>query len=314
MDDLLSLHSRQALQAYLRWLQAERNLSPYTLRNYQNDLRSFFGYVEEQEGRDIRTVDRHLLRRYLAALRAGGTVAGSIVRKVSTIRCFYRFLAREGHLERDPLAGVDKIKKERRLPSVLTSKQLLGIIGAVDGDSPKDLRDRAILELLYAAGLRLSELVALDIGDLDLRQREVRVVGKGKKERLALFGRSAESALDRYLREGRPALVQRPAEGRALFLNRQGGRLSARAVQIMLRRCALKAGLDERVFPHLLRHTFATHMLDGGADLRVVQELLGHASVASTQIYTHVSETEKRKRYLEAFYSQWRSRRRGQDK
>jgi len=298
----------ELLQAYLRFLQAERNLSPYTLRNYENDLRSFFRYAEDA-GRDIRAVDRYLLRGYLATLREQKMALGSIVRKVSSIRSFYRFLVRQGHIEQDPLAGVHTPKKGRRLPSFLSVGQVLAILGAVEGDSPKALRDRAILELLYASGVRLSELVALDTSDLDIGEQEVRVVGKGNKERIALMGRAAAAALRRYLREGRPALVRRPHE-RALFLNKQGGRLSARAVQMMVRRCALKAGLDERVFPHLLRHTFATHMLDGGADLRVVQELLGHASVASTQIYTHVSEAEKRRVYDAAFYNVWRSRQR----
>jgi len=308
MGKLLEAYAEKLLQAYLRFLQAERNLSPYTLRNYESDLRSFFRYAQDA-GREICDVDRYLLRGYLAGLREKKISPGSIVRKVSSIRSFYRFLVRQGYIEHDPLAGVHSPKKGRRLPGVLSPRQVLAILGAVEGDSPKALRDRAILELLYAAGVRLSELVALDTSDIDIGEQEVRVVGKGNKERIALMGRAAADALQRYLREGRPTLVQRSHE-RALFLNKQGDRLSARAVQIMVRRCALKAGLDERVFPHLLRHTFATHMLDGGADLRVVQELLGHASVGSTQIYTHVSEAEKRRVYDDAFYNVWRSRRR----
>jgi len=296
------------LQAYLHFLRAERNLSPYTLRNYQSDLLSFFRYAEDAD-RDICDVDRYLLRGYLARLREQKMAVGSIVRRVSSIRSFYRFLVRQGHIEYDPLAGVHSPKKGRRLPSFLSPRQVLAILGAVESDSPKALRDRAILELLYAAGIRLSELVALDTSDVDIGEREVRVLGKGSKERIALMGRAAADALQRYLVDGRPALVRRPRE-RALFLNKQGGRLSARAVQLMVRRCALKAGLDERVFPHLLRHTFATHMLEGGADLRVVQELLGHASVGSTQIYTHVSDAEKRRVYDAAFFNVWRSRRR----
>jgi integrase/recombinase XerC len=308
MEKPLEANAEKLLGRYLHFLEAERNLSPYTLRNYESDLRSFFRYAQDAE-RDIPDVDRYLLRGYLATLREQKMAPGSIVRKVSSIRSFYRFLASRGHIEHDPLAGVLSPKKGRRLPGVLSSRQVLAILGSVEGDSPKALRDRAILELLYAAGVRLSELVALDTSDANIDEREVRVIGKGNKERIALMGRAAADALQRYLREGRPALVKRPQE-RALFLNKEGGRLSARAVEIMVRRCALKAGLDERVFPHLLRHTFATHMLDGGADLRVVQELLGHASVGSTQIYTHVSEAEKRRVYDAAFYNVWRSRRR----
>jgi integrase/recombinase XerC len=308
MEKPLEADGEKLLQSYLRFLEAERNLSPYTLRNYESDLRSFFRYAEDA-GRDIPDVDRYLLRGYLASLREQEMASGSIVRRVSSIRSFYRFLVREGHIEHDPLAGVHSPKKGRRLPRFLSPKQVLAILAAVEGDSPKALRDRAILELLYAAGVRLSELVALDTSDANIDEREVRVIGKGNKERIALMGRAAADSLQRYLREGRPDLVKRSQE-KALFLNKEGGRLSARAVQIMVRRCALKAGLDERVFPHLLRHTFATHMLDGGADLRVVQELLGHASVGSTQIYTHVSEAEKRRVYNDAFYKVWRSRRR----
>jgi len=300
------------LAAYIRSLQAERNLSSYTLRNYGSDLRAFFHYLEEREGRAITAVDRLVLRRYLAELRAEGMAAASIVRKVSTIRSFYRFLTRQGRVEQDPLVGVRGPKKGRRLPSFLTRGQVLSILTAVQGDEPKELRDKAIVELFYAAGLRLSELVGLDTGDVSIGERQVRVLGKGHKERIALMGRAAAAALERYLKQGRPALVRRPQE-RALFLNKQGGRLSARAVQLLLRRCALKAGLDERVFPHLLRHTFATHMLDGGADLRVVQELLGHARATSTQIYTHVSDQEMRRRYLEAAENVRRLRRKGRE-
>ena len=301
------------LANYIRWLQAERNLSAYTLRNYETDLRAFFRYLEEQDGSAITAVDRLVLRRYLAELRAQGMAAASIVRKVSAIRSFYRFLAREGRVAQDPLIGVRGPKKEKRLPSFLAPRQVLSILAAVQGDGPKGLRDRAIVELFYAAGLRLSELVGLDTRDVDIDERQVRVLGKGNKERIALMGRAAGAALQRYLDEGRPALIRQPQE-RALFLNKQGGRLSARAVQLLLRRCALKAGLDERVFPHLLRHTFATHMLDGGADLRVVQELLGHARATSTQIYTHVSDEEQKRRYHQAAQNVQRLRRKGREK
>jgi integrase/recombinase XerC len=300
------------LAAYIRTLRAERNLSPLTLRNYETDLRAFFRHLEERDGAAVTAVDRLVLRRYLADLRAEGMATASIVRKVSAIRSFYRFLAREGRIAQDPLLGVRGPKKGRRLPSFLTDAQVLSILAAAQGDEPKDLRDSAIVELFYAAGLRLSELVGLDTRDVSLGERQVLVLGKGSKERIALMGRAATEALERYLKEGRPALARRPQE-RALFLNKQGGRLSMRAVQLLLRRCALKAGLDERVFPHLLRHTFATHMLDGGADLRVVQELLGHARATSTQIYTHVSDEERRRRYREAAENVQRLRRKGRE-
>jgi site-specific recombinase XerD len=216
----------------------------------------------------------------------------SVRRKVSTIRSYYKWLRQEGKLENDPFFGVTGPKAGRRLPDILTSEDIDRMTAAADGKEPADLRDRALLELLYAAGLRVSEVAALDMTALDVRDRSVRVHGKGKKERIGVFGEPAVEALHRYLRDGRPGLVA--GKETALFLNRFGGRLTARSVQTIVRKYATKAGLPEAVHPHLLRHSFATHLLDGGADLRVVQELLGHESPNTTQIYTHVTEAKKR--------------------
>ncbi len=294
----------ELLAAYLRYLTAERNLSPLTLRNYRTDLSDFARYLHDEEGIGPLEADRQAFRRYLARLRENGTASASVSRKVSTVRGFYRFLVREGRLAADPLAGVRSPKRERRLPHVLTKEHLTALIEAADADTPQGLRDRAILELMYAAGLRLSEVVGLDVANLDATDRTLVVRGKGNKERMVLVGRPAEKALRRYLERGRPQLARRPDT--ALFLNRDGGRLSARSVQQLVRRHALRAGLDQRVWPHLLRHSFATHLLDGGAELRVVQELLGHASASTTQIYTHVTEEQQRRVYDRAFYNQVR--------
>ncbi|HEU4758682.1 MAG TPA: tyrosine recombinase XerC, partial [Dehalococcoidia bacterium] len=258
----------------------------------------------DEEGLGPLEADRQAFRRFLASLRDGGTASASVSRKVSTVRGFYRFLAREGRLSADPLAGVRGPKRERRLPHILTKEHLTALIEAADADTPQGLRDRAILELLYAAGVRLSEVVGLDVASLNLPDGTLLVRGKGNKERMALVGRPAAKALRRYLGEGRPKLTA--GAETALFLNRDGGRLSARSVQQTVRRHALRAGLDQRVWPHLLRHSFATHLLDGGADLRVVQELLGHASANTTQIYTHVTEEQQRRVYDRAFYNQVR--------
>jgi tyrosine recombinase XerC len=292
----------ELIEVYVRYLTAERNLSPYTLRNYRADLSDFGRYLQAEEGVGPLKVDRQTFRRYLGRLRETATAPASVRRKVSTIHTFYRFLTREGILERDPLLGVSSPKRERRLPKVLDKEQLTAMIEAADSDGPQGLRDRAILELMYAAGLRLAEVVALDTAAVDLREKLVRVHGKGNKERMVVIGRPAAEALRRYLREGRQKLSQ--AGETALFVNRDGGRLSGRSVQKIVRRHALKAGLDQRVFPHLLRHSFATHMLDGGAELRVVQDLLGHASANTTQIYTHVTEEQQRRAYERAFYNQ----------
>ena len=280
------------LDRYLQGLGAERNLSPYTLRNYASDLRSFIDFVEE-EGGDPLQVDRHTLRRYLARLQDAGVASGSVTRRVSTIRCFYRHLELNGHLETSPFQGVRGPRRPRRLPSFLSNEDASALVSAPEGDTPLGLRDRALMEFLYAAGIRVSELVGLDTADVDVSDGLLRVRGKGRKERMVLIGRPARRAVSAYLREGRPQLAV-GAEA-ALFLNRKGGRLSMRGVQGLVHKYELVAGLDQRVFPHLLRHTYATHWLEGGADLRVLQELLGHASINSTQIYTHVTEQAKRR-------------------
>lgn len=223
---------------------------------------------------------------------------GSIRRKVSTIHGLYRYLARENVLPADPLSGLTPPKKQERLPKVLAVDHVQSLIDSVTGDRPGDLRDRAILELLYGAGLRISELVGLELRDVDLGERLVRVTGKGNKQRMALFGAPAEDALRRYFADGRPELasVAKRASS-ALFLNRFGTPLTARAVQISVKRYAVAAGIEPDVHPHLFRHSFATHLLDNGAELRVVQDLLGHSSPNTTQVYLHVTGERKREVY-----------------
>jgi site-specific recombinase XerD len=318
---------------YLLFLAAERNLSEFTTRNYASDLRHLFAFLESERV-DPLAITRLNFRAYLAAMMEAGVARGSVVRRTSTARSFYRWLRLEGQMDDDPLASVRGPKQARRLPHVLTLDDITALISAADGDAPADLRDRAILELMYASGLRVSEAHRLDVGSIDLEQRTVLVHGKGNKERMVIMGEPARRAVDRYLRNGRAKLIHharpsrasktvpgrdpdtaatnephavstdpataRPGSARsdavnALFLNRSGGRLSQRRIQLIVRSYALAAGIDERVHPHLLRHTFATHLLDGGAELRVVQELLGHANPNTTQIYLHVTEERQRK-------------------
>ena len=293
-----SAESQALLGRYLEQRGEARNLSPYTLRNYRSDLKHFLAALAGWEVEPLRA-GRGDLRRYLAVLLGEGVAEASVRRIVSTILTFYRWLRAEGLLATDPFYGVKGPKGGRRLPDILSPADIDRLIAAADGDEPAALRDRALLELLYAAGLRVSEASALDVANLDLRDGAVRVRGKGSKERVGVFGRPATRALSRYLRSGRPALASKM--GTALFLNRFGGRLSARSVQQIVRKHATKAGLPAAVHPHLLRHSFATHLLDGGADLRVVQELLGHESPNTTQIYTHVTEARKRSVMEEAF-------------
>jgi site-specific recombinase XerD len=285
------------LDRYLRERGAARNLSPYTLRNYATDLGQFLETLTEWRIAPLQA-KRTDLRRYLALLMGQGVAAASVTRKVSTVRSFYRWLRAERVLENDPFFGVTGPKAPRRLPGVLSPQDLDRLIGAANGHEPADLRDRALLELLYGAGLRVSEAAALDVAHADLREQTVRVRGKGNKERIGVFGAPAAAALERYAAFGRPMLAD--AGEPALFVNQRGSRLTVRSVQSLVRRYATKAGLPVEVHPHLLRHSFATHLLDGGADLRVVQELLGHESPNTTQIYTHVTEAKKRRVMEEA--------------
>src|SRR4051812_25776281 len=281
------------LTKYLTERGSLRNLSMFTLRNYRTDLTDFFLALQSYEV-DALAVVRINLRRYLGDLLTQGVAEASVRRKVSTIRSFYKWLRAEGMLDTDPFFGVTPPKAARRLPTVLDTSDIEKLLGATNGDSPAGLRDRALLELLYAAGLRVSEITGLNVSDVDISDRTVRVLGKGSKERVGVFGGPASEALRAYVRDGRPKLEAEGTKEAALFLNRFGGRLTVRSVQLTVRAYATKAGLPKSVHTHLLRHSFATHLLDGGADLRVVQELLGHESPNTTQIYTHVTESKKR--------------------
>jgi len=278
------------LDAYLRELAAVANRSPLTIRNYRNDIGQFLAWCREGE-REPLEMTRALFRTYLGELRERGIVAASVTRRTSTIHAFYRYLQQENATERDLLFGVALPKRPKRLPKVLDHGVIAALLAAPDRTTPQGLRDRAMFELLYGSGLRVSELVGLDVGSVDFDEAAAIVRGKGSKERLVLFGEPALAALEVYLREGRPFLAK-GAEA-ALFLNRLGTRLTARSVQTAIRQHALAAGIAQDVHPHLLRHSFATHLLDGGAGLRTVQDLLGHSSPNTTQIYTHVSQARQ---------------------
>ena len=294
-------HSWRALmERFETHLAAEKGLAPLTVRNYRTDLRPLFDFMRMRDIDGLDALDRYVLRAYLAWLVELGYVRSSVVRKLSTLRTFLRWLIREGDLDKDPLPRRGVMKRETRLPRFLSEDDAARLVEAPDTSRDLGARDRAMLELLYAGGLRVSELAGLDLRDVAIETMEVRVRGKGNKERVVLMGESARDAVAHYVRHVRPGLVRSPRDGGALFLNRYGGRLSARSVQEKVRRYAAGVGLPSGVHTHTLRHSFATHMLDGGADLRVVQELLGHSSPATTQIYTHVSGSQARRVYLGA--------------
>ena len=280
-------------------LKAERGLAALTIRNYKTDLGPLHEYMRLKEISDLTSLDRTALRGYLAWLIELGYVRSSIARKLSTLRSFLRWLVRQGMLDHDPLPRRGVMKVESRLPRFLSQDEAARLVQAPETSERLGPRDRALLELTYAAGLRVSEVSGVNMGDINLDSGELRVIGKGSKQRVVLVGEAARSALALYLRDVRPKLESRDSRN-ALFLNRFGGRLSQRSIQTKVRKYAAKVGLGAGVHTHTLRHSFATHLLEGGADLRVVQELLGHASPATTQIYTHVTDAEARRVYLAA--------------
>ncbi len=290
------------LNRYATHLVAERNASPYTVRNYRREVGEFLHFLRGQEVRRLADVDRSIVRRYIAWLDEGEYERSSIARRLSEVRSFFDYLRREGLAAENPFATISAPKVPRRLPHYLDIGEMERLLNAPDRSTPLGVRDAAILELLYASGIRVGELAALNISHLQLGSGQARVWGKGGKERIVLLGQPAIAALRRYLDEARPKLLtsRRGPINPALFLNHAGGRLSARAVQMMLEEMTRAAGLEKRVTPHVLRHSFATHLLEGGANLRVVQELLGHASLSATQVYTHVSQRESRQVYLRA--------------
>jgi integrase/recombinase XerC len=288
------------LERFVTYLIAARNASPYTVKNYRNDIGQFLDFLREEGIGSLDEVDRKVLRRYLARLQEDGYVRASIARRVSELRSFYRYLTREGVLETNPFTVASSPKVPKRLPEYLERAEVEALLMAPDISTSQGQRDRAIIEVLYASGLRVSELVGLNLSDLDLERGEVKVLGKGGKERICLLGEPARRALKQYIREGRRRLMKGDRATDALFLNRFGGRLSVRSVDSIVSKYSRIAGLTKRVTPHILRHTFATHLMDGGADLRVVQELLGHARLATTQIYTHVSKSRAREIYLKS--------------
>ncbi len=282
---------------YRNYLEVEKNASPYTVRNYTTDLNDFFLFLKSRGTATLRDIDRTVLRDYLSDLMERKFVKRSIARKLSAVRSFYRYMVREEIVQTNPVKDTSSPRLDRRLPEFLTAEEIARIIESPDLATPRGQRDRALLEMLYAAGLRVSEIVRLNIEHITMDTREIRVWGKGSKERVTLIGEPAIKALNVYLAQGRKNLLSQKATN-ALFINRYGTRLTERSVQELLDRYAQSAGITRKIHPHMVRHTFATHMLDGGADLRVVQELLGHASLSTTQIYTHVSKSQVRRVYM----------------
>jgi integrase/recombinase XerC len=278
------------LEQYLRELEGEE-ASPHTLRSYRTDLTQFIGFLRQDMGKTSPTeVEPLHIRAFMASLRKRGVSKGTVARKMAALRSFFQFLCRQGLLPWNPAALVTTPKLPKPLPSHLTVDQAFQLLAAPQGQDPLTLRDRAILELFYSSGIRVGELCGLNLGDVDLDGRLVRVTGKGRKERIVLIGRPAAQALETYI-SARENLRGESAGhgGSPLFLNHRGGRLTPRSVERFLEKYLRKSGFGKAITPHGLRHSFATHLLQAGADLRVIQELLGHARLSTTQRYTHLN-------------------------
>lgn len=289
----------QALADYLRYLGLEKNASAYTVKSYREDLTQALTFFRERAGASVRPdqVTTRLLRAFLAWLHDQGYARTTISRRIAAVRSWCRFLCRNATIQKNPADGLRGPKLDRKLPHFLNRVDVQRLLAAPAVESGLGLRDRAILETLYSAGLRVSELVGLELDDVDLNDGVATVRGKGRRERLALIGDAAKQAISGWL-EARSGLLD--GIGRrssAVFLNKNGTRLSTRSVGRLLVKYLRRTGLDPRTTPHTLRHTFATHLLDAGADIRGVQELLGHKNLTTTQIYTHVSTQRLQESY-----------------
>jgi integrase/recombinase XerD len=294
------------IDRFLDHLTVERGLSPNTVMAYRRDLRRYAAFLQRRRVADAADVDGRTVSAFVASISSSRHHDGapyratSVVRALSSVRSFHQFLLREGEASDDPTRGVLRPRLPRSLPRPLSVEDVARLLAAPRPTDEKGLRDRAILETMYGAGLRVSEVVGLDVDDVDLEDGSVRVLGKGGKERDVPLGRYARDSIGAYLSRARATLVT-PRSRSALFLNRRDGRrLSRQACWNAIREHAAAAGIDKRVTPHTLRHSFATHLLEGGADVRVVQELLGHASVATTQVYTLVTKEHLREVYFSA--------------
>ena len=293
------------IDSFIIYLKTEKNASPRTIENYQRDLFHGLRFIAETMKKDDHTLhpqepNHRIFRQYLAAAQKQGLSKATIARRLAAWRSFYRFLKREEIVAENPVAKLSNPKQDKRLPRFLDEDEARILVEAPDLTTPLGVRDRALLETLYAGGVRISELVNANLQDLDLGSGFLRVMGKRSKERLTPLGLQAIKALKSYLKAARLELLAKAPQSldNALFLNRWGQRLSDRGVRKILDKYVELISLTKKISPHVLRHTFATHLLNAGADLRTVQELLGHVSLSSTQIYTHITNTHLRKTYF----------------
>lgn len=291
--------AERLLQEFNHYLLLERGLSAHTLEAYRRDLRQFIAWLQEQQGHsDLLVVTTELLKAFVADRFEQGKNARSVARSVSALKTFYYWLLDEGQVSVNPVSLLPKISQVKKLPGVLSEWDVDALLAQPDRADPIEARDRCMLELLYATGLRVSELVGLQTGQVSIQQGLVRVTGKGQKERLVPLGQFALDELEDYLRHTRP-LIADIGDSDVLFPSRKGGFMTRQAFWYRIKKYALQAGIEQQISPHQLRHAFATHLLNHGADLRAVQLLLGHSSVSTTQIYTHVANHRLQQLYQE---------------
>ena len=292
---------RQLVVDFLNYLMIEKNSSPYTIEHYEKDINDFTSFLKQQAIDGFAAVSYVLVRHYLVTLHEKKYARNTVARKISSMRSFYRFLNREKVMEQNPFAMASLPKKAKMLPQFLYEKELEKLFNVSDISTPMGQRNQAILELLYGTGIRVSECCKLQLKDLDLFVEAALIKGKGKKERYVPLGSFAKEALERYISDGRKLLLEKTENKTdSLFLNYKGEPLSARSVRNILNKIIEESSLNIHISPHVLRHTFATHMLNEGADLRAVQELLGHSQLSSTQVYTHVTKDHLKKIYNNA--------------
>lgn len=285
-----------SVDEFLAYLGVERGLAQNSIESYGRDLRQFGRFVRESAGLELSCVTQDTIMAYLAELKRQGKATSSICRSLAAIRGLYRFLDRERKIERDPTTNLGSPRQERRLPGVLSMEEVTRLLEVPAPRTPAGIRDKAMLETLYATGMRVSELLSLEVGDINVEMGYVRCVGKGSKERIIPIGRVASTWVETYLRSSRRKLVGGRNE-KALFVNCRGRRMTRQGFWKIIKAYATRAGIDKDVTPHTLRHCFATHLLENGADLRSVQEMLGHVDISTTQVYTHVARGKLKEIY-----------------
>ena len=284
---------------FIDYLNSERGLAFNTRESYQRDLQQYSNFLEKDGIKSFERASRGTVVAYMLALQKQGKATATVARRLAALKAFYQFLVRQHYIERDPTVNVESPKLKKKLPKVLTVTEVEKLLRQPSGDSPQALRDRAMLELLYATGIRVSELIQLNLADVNLESGYVRCMGKGSKERIVPVGQVAVAALKEYLARARGRLVTNGAE-QSLFVNHHGSRLTRQGFWKIVKKYAGDAQIDKEITPHTLRHSFATHLLERGADLRSVQEMLGHADISTTQVYTHVTQARLKDVYAKA--------------